>query len=477
MKRFFSCLFAVSLFLSAFAQADDPVVMTVNGKDIHGSEFAFFFNKNTPDGPVTKKAIKEYSELFLNFKLKVEAAIDQGMDKNESFLQEFNDYRTMLAESYIIDTLYLENLAKQSYKDAVEAAGPDGLAYMYIISVIPEDYSEEAYYASAVIIDSVYRRLEAGEDFETLARKYSNDSFAARGGAFGWISRSEVPEEVADALFSLAPGEYSAPIAPDNIPTIVMAAARRQIGSYEETRPEIMEWLMGQDEVYADAVRHKANYYSEKYGWEAKDNDAVFMMDSLLEEIEPEFRLISQEYHDGLLMFDISSKEVWDKAMNDSAALQAYYDANRKKFKFDEPCFRGMVFFCVDEDVFKTIESELEGKPIDEWTNVIIEHNRVKADLKVMRGSSETGLFKRGQNDYVDKLVYSQDKTVDPIKGYPYMNVIGTMVKEPESIRDVAVQVSEAYQKSLEDQWIKKLRKTYKYKINRKALYSLGLYK
>ena len=85
MKKFFVCLFSVLFCLELFA-ADDPVVMTVNGKDILMSEFMYFFNRNNTSGTVNKKTVSEYANLYLNFKLKVEDAIENGLDKSESFL-------------------------------------------------------------------------------------------------------------------------------------------------------------------------------------------------------------------------------------------------------------------------------------------------------------------------------------------------------------------------------------------------------
>jgi peptidyl-prolyl cis-trans isomerase SurA len=86
-----------------------------------------------------------------------------------------------------------------------------------------------------------------------------------------------------------------------------------------------------------------------------------------------------------------------------------------------------------------------------------------------MRGSSETGIFKKGQNPYIDKLVFGEGE-YEPLKGFPYVNVIGNVIDAPESVRDVITQVVEDYQKSLEEQWVKDLRKKYKYKIYKKAL-------
>ncbi|MBQ8938446.1 MAG: peptidylprolyl isomerase, partial [Bacteroidaceae bacterium] len=82
------------LSLTATAQSSaDPVVMKINGKDVTRSEFEYNFNKNNTDGVIDKKSVEEYAELFVNYKLKVEAALDAKLDTLSSYQQEFRSYR------------------------------------------------------------------------------------------------------------------------------------------------------------------------------------------------------------------------------------------------------------------------------------------------------------------------------------------------------------------------------------------------
>ena len=128
-----------------------------------------------------------------------------------------------------------------------------------------------------------------------------------------------------------------------------------------------------------------------------------------------------------------------------------------------------MVFFCVNEDVFRNVEAALKDLSMENWVDTILAINRKDVKMRVMRGSTETGLFMKGQNAYVDKLVFGTGE-FDPMPGFPYVNVIGRTISEPESIRDVAGQVAEDYQNHLEKQWVDSLRKKYKHKIYKRAL-------
>ena len=72
MRRILSCTVAVLLCIPSLAQTD-PVVMTVNGYDVTKSEFEYFFEKNNIETNVTKKTVRQYADLYLNFKLKVQS--------------------------------------------------------------------------------------------------------------------------------------------------------------------------------------------------------------------------------------------------------------------------------------------------------------------------------------------------------------------------------------------------------------------
>ena len=111
----------------------------------------------------------------------------------------------------------------------------------------------------------------------------------------------------------------------------------------------------------------------------------------------------------------------------------------------------------------------LEKQDMSEWVNSILAFNSNGIKVRVLRSSSETDLFRQGQNEYVDKVVSGQGE-YKPMNGFPYVNVVGRVLKQPDSISDVAAEVSEEYQKYLENEWIKRLKSKYKYKINKKAL-------
>ena len=81
MKRLIiAAISAVAPFAAVLAQNNDPVIMTVAGVDVPRSEFEYSYNKNNTDGVIDKKTVEEYVDLFINYKLKVQAALDARID-------------------------------------------------------------------------------------------------------------------------------------------------------------------------------------------------------------------------------------------------------------------------------------------------------------------------------------------------------------------------------------------------------------
>ena len=467
MRRILLCIVSVLLCMPLSAQ-DNPVVMTVGGYDVTQSEFEYFFWKNNPDSVVSKKVIRQYADMYLNFRLKVLAAIDDSLDQTESFLSEYRMCREMQAEDYIMDMDFLDQIARSSFEQSEAQIGEQGLAHLYVMSSLPDEEAGETLEDSYKLMQSLYARLKAGESFQSLARQYSTDDLAQDGGEAGWVSRSQLPDEITEIVFSLDEGQFSEPFISDGIVFIVMVDGRRQLGSYEDNRHDIYKWL-AESGAYDEAKRRKANEYASRVGWSERDDDAVARLESSLDEVEPEFGNLAREYHDGLLVFDISNREIWERVSNHPEELEDYYQSHIKQFRFKQPCFRGMVLFCRSEKDYNSIKPVLDKIDRSEWVDSILAYNGTDVRIRVMRGNLETGLFHQGQNEYVDKIVFGKGE-YEPMEGYPYVNVVGEVVKKPESLNDVAGEVADQYQTYLENEWLKRLKGKYTYKINKKAL-------
>src|SRR5688572_22661671 len=105
MKKIFSLLVSTLIFCQySFAQqsnSTDPVMLTIAGENVTRSEFEKVFLKNNRDEKKDQKALEEYLNLFINYKLKVKEARDLGLDTIKNFRDELSGYRKQLAQPYL----------------------------------------------------------------------------------------------------------------------------------------------------------------------------------------------------------------------------------------------------------------------------------------------------------------------------------------------------------------------------------------
>lgn len=168
-------------------------------------------------------------------------------------------------------------------------------------------------------------------------------------------------------------------------------------------------------------------------------------------------KYLIQEYHDGLLLYEISNQLVWDKASKDERGLTAYFAKNKSKYKWEQPRFKGIAYHVKDEADIKAVQKSIKGKPFVEWAEIL--RNTFNKD-SVIRIRVEKGIFKRGDNALVDKMVFHKDTVVQTNKDYPYDATFGKILKKmPEDYTDVKSLVIADYQDALEKEWVAALRK------------------
>jgi peptidyl-prolyl cis-trans isomerase SurA len=183
--------------------------------------------------------------------------------------------------------------------------------------------------------------------------------------------------------------------------------------------------------------------------------------------VDPEMKYLFQEYHDGLLLFEISTREVWDKAASDEVALKAWFETHRKNYTWASPRYKGIAYHVKDKKDVKAVRNCVKNLPFDEWTEAL--RSTFNSD-SVIRIRVEKGLFRPGDNATVDKLVFKTGSEVVSLKDYPIDAVYGKKLKKPADYSDVRTQVVEDYQGYLERQWVEALRKRYPVSINQEVL-------
>ncbi len=197
------------------------------------------------------------------------------------------------------------------------------------------------------------------------------------------------------------------------------------------------------------------------------DNNLMRYEDSQLEKKYDDFRNLMQEYHDGILLFDISNKEVWDKASRDTTGLDNYFKEHRAVYTWEKPHYKGRVIYCKDKPTFKIAQSIVRISNVDS----IDKYLRTRLNDSIQYVKIEKGLYVQGDNKAVDHFVFKTKEKYTPSKDYPFVFVRGKLLKKsPEDYTDVRGLVTADYQEYLEKEWIKSLRAKYPVVINRDVL-------
>ena len=112
-KQLILAAWLLSALTTTAQSVNDPIVMTVAGTPVPRSEFEYSYNKNNTDGVIDKKNVEEYVDLFINYKLKVQAALDARIDTTQAFLSEFAQYRDQqIVPTFVTDDDMLEEAHK-----------------------------------------------------------------------------------------------------------------------------------------------------------------------------------------------------------------------------------------------------------------------------------------------------------------------------------------------------------------------------
>ena len=181
----------------------DPVLMTINGKDVKLSEFEYLYHKNSQQ-QVEKETLEQYVDRFVLYKQKVADALAEGIDTTQLFIREFEGYQKDLAAPYMTeDTTYKWQMIVESYERFKKEIDIDHF-------MLPLGASPEETQTSLNRMDSIRNCVLAGENWEDLVAKYSSDPSKPRNnGHYGFISAGMFPYSFENVVYATPVGEVS----------------------------------------------------------------------------------------------------------------------------------------------------------------------------------------------------------------------------------------------------------------------------
>lgn len=395
----------------------------------------------------------------------------------------------------------------------------------HIMKNVPKNATPEAKQKAKAEIEAIHQQLLNGANFAELAKKESQDKRSAvKGGEMPWFSTGKIVPEFSNAAFAIKNiGDFSKPIETNFGFHIIKKLNDRPVPSFEESKSDIEsrikkdpERRISSKKVFIRKLKiaynfaeipdgkkvlqekniqdkqvlpeadlftidgktygttdlnayvlnkriKKGSYLSEYEKW--IDHEITQLEDSKLEDKYPEFRYLINEYHDGILLFNISQDKIWNLASEDSAGLQNFYVKNKKRYLWHER-FKGSVITCESLEVREKAEDLFgAGMAVDE----VAENLNTEQEVFQFK----TGAWEEGRNAIVDYYVWNGSEPEDFDSTITFIR--GDKIAPEEKLLNEArgLYISE-YQNYLEKNWIKELRGKYKIKIHKKLLKTIA---
>jgi peptidyl-prolyl cis-trans isomerase SurA len=199
------------------------------------------------------------------------------------------------------------------------------------------------------------------------------------------------------------------------------------------------------------------------------DQELAQYYDDNLEKEFPEFSAVMDEYRDGLLLFDLMEKEIWNKSKTDTLGLKSFYDKNLKNYQWKNRMDVTVLSSTKEEFIKKALKYLKNDKTID----------FIKEKLNVKDGAvnimSKVGVFEEG-NDVLPKNLKFETGISDIIKEGEYYfvtKVNATLPAGPKKLEECKGKAINDYQQYLEENWVKDLKNEFKVEVNQSVFESV----
>jgi peptidyl-prolyl cis-trans isomerase SurA len=191
--------------------------------------------------------------------------------------------------------------------------------------------------------------------------------------------------------------------------------------------------------------------------------------DSQLESENPDFKSLINEYHDGILLFDLTDKKVWSKAVKDTVGLEQFYEKNKNNYMW-ETRLDASIFTIKDASIVKSLKKLLKKGTADE--QILAKFNTDS----IQKVTVERKKFVKGENTNIDALEWKpgiSDLITMADTTTAIIVVHKVVAPEPKLLNEIRGAMTADYQNFLEKEWISELRAKYPVIVNREVFNSI----
>ena len=404
-----------------------------------------------------------------------------------------------------------------------------------------EGADEKKINSSKERINEIYEYLIAGELFEDLAERFSEDrSTAVNGGALPAFGVGKMVAEFEKNAFKLENiGDFSKPFRTKFGWHIVKLLEKNPIPLIEDSKEDIIRKIQrdGRNDLSKEAlfsklrneykIKHNSSVFSSirkvankdltNGSWNGnyiKNNEILFYIDdhvvslnsfieyliknqsvgsnidimyqdflnislldyekSQLENKYPEYKALINEYREGILLFDLTNKKVWKKAVEDTVGLNDFFQQNKDNYTWDDRV-EATIYTCNNTNTSIKVRAHIFKNKLglkSENDDLLSNANETNPlSLKI-----ESKKYLKGDNKFIDELKWVKG-TSPNIKqsddSIVIIDIHNVLPKTYKTLEETKGKVISDYQSELESAWINVLRNKYSVNVNKEVLYSI----
>ncbi len=186
----------------------------------------------------------------------------------------------------------------------------------------------------------------------------------------------------------------------------------------------------------------------------------------------PGFKSLMQEYHNGILLFNLTDKMVWSRATQDTAGLRKFYLKHRNKFQW-RPRLQAIILKTPKKETNK-LESALKTYKTNDLLRNAIFRKEIPGFANL---AADSGYYEKGDNEFIDHIKWVKGLT-QPTFEQDNNNAVIVLIEKvlpsgQKSFKEATGLVIADYQDLLQKQWVSRLKKKYPVHINQKVLEKL----
>jgi peptidyl-prolyl cis-trans isomerase SurA len=244
-----------------------------------------------------------------------------------------------------------------------------------------------------------------------------------------------------------------------------------------KTHPKV--WVQKDFLAYVEKHQHGKKYHNKsvmlnRLFRQFTDDNCLQYENDHLEDFYPDFKALMQEYHDGILLFNLMDKMVWTKAMQDTVGLKKYFQAHRQKYRHGTEA--EAVIFSSPKSKLPQLDSLLKRYP----DKIKLYDDLHSGKIKLPWLSADSGTFQKGDNQLLSRISWKEGLS-EPVPSDVENKVSVIFIKKiippgEMSFEQARGLVVSDYQDVLEKTWVQQLRKKYPVRVNEKVLKKLQNY-